>query len=241
MENDLIPTREITLVFGKTGMGKSNWMKGNLSTLQRVIILDPLNEYPGKEFQDLSDMVDYLESENVKGDLKKSFCVKSCNVLDLEGLGEIVADGDRQNDPNAMRDITFIIEEAQRCLPASGERIPDSLKRIIFQGRHFMRSLIIAAQRPSIVNIAARSQWTRINTFNLTETADVGWLEQVSGYDIQGKTGESDIRKLPVGDYFEITPGTFELKHAPLYVPPKRTEKEDKGFENWFASLALNT
>jgi DNA helicase HerA-like ATPase len=122
-----------------------------------------------------------------------------------------------------MEDVTFIIEEAQRCLPASRQDLPDSLQRIIFLGRHFGRSLVVAAQRPSIVHIAARSQWTRIVTFNLTEVGDVRWLEGTSGYDVQT---EHDIRKLPVGDYFEITPGGFERKHAPLYVP-KKTRKEE--------------
>lgn len=195
--------REISLVFGKTGMGKSNYVKGYLASLSRVIILDPLDEYPAIEFQDMEDMVSYIE-ENPKG-----FHVKSTNILDLEILGEIV---------DSMNDITFIIEEAQRCLPASRQELPDSLQRIIFLGRHFGRSLVIAAQRPSIVHIAARSQWTRIISFNLSEIGDVSWIRNTSGYDVEN---ENDIRKLPVGDYFEITPGGFERKHAPLYVPKK--------------------
>jgi DNA helicase HerA-like ATPase len=210
-----IPTREISLIFGKTGMGKSNYIKGYLSSLKRVIILDPLDEYPAIEFQDISEMVDYLEG---MGD--KPFRVKSTNILDLESMGEIV---------DSMEDVHLIIEEAQRCLPASRQDLPDSLQRIIFLGRHFGRSLVIAAQRPSIVHIAARSQWTRIVTFNLTEVGDVRWLEGTSGYDFQG---ENDIRKLPVGDYFEILPGGLEEKHAPLYVP-KKSGKEDR-FQNVF-------
>ena len=234
------PEREISLVFGKTGMGKSNFLKGYLSSLNRVIILDPLDEYPGLEFERISDMIDYLQNENVKYDLKKSFCVKSCNILDLEALGEIVSDGDRKDDPNAMREVTFIIEEAQRCLPASRQELPDSLQRIIFLGRHFERSLVIAAQRPSIVHIAARSQWNRIVSFNLTEDADVSWIRNTSGYDIENS--ENDIRKLPVGDYLEITPGGFERKHAPLYVPRRRREEESKDcFSDLFGPFNLQT
>lgn len=238
----LAQPREISLVFGKTGMGKSNYIKGYLASLRRVIILDPLDEYPGMEFEDVGDMIDYLERENVKGDPKKNFCVKSCNILDLDALGEIVADGDRKDDPNAMRDVTFIIEEAQRCLPTSRQELPDSLQRIIFLGRHFGRSLVIAAQRPSIVHIGARSQWTRIVTFNLTETGDVGWLKSVSGYDIEGFTPdglEGDIRKLGVGNYFEITPGSFEAKRAPLYTPSRKEVKTVSKWEEVFSLLTL--
>jgi DNA helicase HerA-like ATPase len=138
-----------------------------------------------------------------------------------------------------MEDVTFIIEEAQRCLPASRQDLPDSLQRIIFLGRHFGRSLVVAAQRPSIVHIAARSQWTRIVTFNLSEVGDVRWLEGTSGYDVQT---DHDIRKLPVGDYFEITPGGFERKRAPLYVPRKSGKGEDvKSFRDTFSFLNLQT
>jgi len=220
-------SREIALVFGKTGMGKSNYIKTYLDSLKRVIILDPLDEYPAIEFQDIGDMVDYLEgAEGMEEDNKarKPFRVKSCNILHLEALGEIV---------DGMRDVTFIIEEAQRCLPASRQDLPDSLQRIIFLGRHFGRSLVVAAQRPSIVHIAARSQWTRIITFNLTEIGDVRWIEGTSGYDVQN---EADIRKLPVGTYFEITPGSFETKQAPLYKPKKYRggREEESGLKNVF-------
>jgi DNA helicase HerA-like ATPase len=221
------PSREIALVFGKTGMGKSNYIKTYLSALKRVIILDPLDEYPALEFQDINEMIDYLEgAEGMEEGNKsrKGFCVKSCNILHLEALGEIV---------DGMRDVTFIIEEAQRCLPASRQDLPDSLQRIIFLGRHFGRSLVVAAQRPSIVHIAARSQWTRIITFNLSEIGDVRWIEGTSGYDVQN---EFDIRKLSVGTYFEITPGSFETKTAPLYIPRRvKGGKEDQsGLKNVF-------
>jgi DNA helicase HerA-like ATPase len=216
--------REIALVFGKTGMGKSNYIKTYLSELKRVIILDPLDEYPAKEFQNPEEMLSHIEMN------QKEFRVKSTNILHLEILGEIV---------DSLNDVTFIIEEAQRCLPASRQELPDSLQRIIFLGRHFGRSLVIAAQRPSIVHIAARSQWTRIVTFNLTEVGDLRWLEGTSGYDIEN---EYDIRKLPVGEYFEITPGGFEQKTAPLYIPKRgREEEKESGIMGIFSAFNLQT
>lgn len=213
--------REITLVFGKTGMGKSNWNKVYLGSLRRVIILDPLGEYPGIEFDDLEDMLDYIEGN------QERFVVKSSNVLDLEGLSEIAL---------GIGNCHFIIEEAQRCLPASNYPLPESFKSLIFQGRHFGNSIVVSAQRPSIVNIAARSQWTRIISFNLTETADVGWLEQTSGYTIRGET---DIRKFPVGEHLEITPGTIERKKAPLYVPRRKEEKKELDIDKILTTVAV--
>jgi len=221
--------REISLVFGKTGSGKSNYIKTYLSELSRIIIIDPLNEYPGRSFTDIGEMMDYLEPL-AEPKPENKFCVKSCNADDLEPISEIV---------NAMDDVTFIIEEAQRCLPASNEKLPDAFNRIIFQGRHFGRSLAIAAQRPSIVNIRARSQWTRVISFNLTEPSDVGWLENVSGYDLTASP-ENDIRKLPVGRYIEITPGNLETKQAPLYIPPRGREEEKNDIAALFASFAFN-
>lgn len=206
--------REITLVFGKTGMGKSNWNKVYLGTLPRVIILDPLDEYPGIEFDDLGDMIDFIEAN------PERFIVKSADILNLEGLSEIAL---------GIGNCHFIIEEAQRCLPASNYPLPESFKSLIFQGRHTGNSIIVSAQRPSIVNIAARSQWTRIISFNLTETADVGWLEQTSGYSIRGET---DIRKFRVGEHLEITPGEISRKVAPLYVPRRKEVEKRQDFSN---------
>jgi DNA helicase HerA-like ATPase len=222
-----VDPREISLVFGKTGMGKSNWIKVYLESLKRVIILDPMDEYPALEFVDMAkeEMEEYLKG-------KETFRVKSCNILDLDSLCEIASRGDDRDDPDAMRNVTLIIEEAQRCLPASRLDLPEALQKIIFLGRHFGRSLVIAAQRPSIVHIAARSQWTRIVSFNLTEVNDVRWIEGTSGYDVQR---EYDIRKLSIGNYYEITPGTFESKRAPFYVPKRR--KENKTREERFQEL----
>ncbi len=210
--------REISLIFGKTGMGKSNYIKTYLDSLKRVIILDPLDEYPADEFNDIETLIEYLESIGKD----EPFRVKSCNILDLEPLGEIV---------DVMPNVTFIIEEAQRCLPMSRQELPDSLQRIIFLGRHYGRSLVIAAQRPSIVHIAARSQWTRIVTFNITETGDVKWLKEQSGYSLDD---DPDIRKLPIGEYFEITPGSFEVKHAPLFKPKRKEVESKSGIEKFF-------
>jgi DNA helicase HerA-like ATPase len=221
--------REISLVFGKTGSGKSNYIKTYLAELSRIIIIDPLNEYPGRPFTDIGEMMDYLEPL-AEPKPENKFCVKSCNAEDLEPISEIV---------NVLDDVTFIIEEAQRCLPASNEKLPDAFNRIIFQGRHFGRSLAIAAQRPSIVNIRARSQWTRVISFNLTEPSDVGWLEHVSGYNLTDSQ-ENDIRKLPVGKYIEITSGDLEVKQAPLYNPPRGKEDDNKSIAAFFESFAFN-
>ena len=208
-----IDPREITLVFGKTGMGKSNWIKVLLSELKRVIILDPLGEYPGDEFEDTEDLFD-----NISG--KEEFLVKSSDVLELGTLSEISL---------AMKNTHLIVEEAQRCLPASNSPLPEGFKKLIFQGRHTGNSLIVAAQRPSIVNIAARSQWTRIISFNLTETADVTWIEQTTGYPIRSET---DIRKLTVGEHFEITPGSIEKKKGPEFKPRRGEEEKRERFNN---------
>lgn len=215
--------REIGLVFGKTGMGKSNYLKGYLTTLRRAIVLDPLDEYPAVEIPDMETMFDHVTSN-------ETFRVKSTNIMDLEIMGEMV---------DSIPDVTFIIEEAQRCLPPSRTDLPESIQRIIFQGRHFGRSLVIAAQRPSIVHIAARSQWTRICSFNLTEVNDVKWLEGTSGYSLDD---EPDIRKLTVGTYLEITPGSLEQKLAPLYVP-KKSKQEGGGayrLENIFSQFSIS-
>lgn len=182
--------REILLVVGKTGTGKSYWMKDYVSQLKRVIILDPMDEYPGILYEDIEDVMDAIDG-------KETFRVRTANLPDLPDLCKIAM---------ACTDVHLVVEEAQRAIPPSGKELPEDLKDVIFRGRHHAVSLCMVSQRPSKIHIDPRSQWTRIVTFAQNESVDVDWMEQTSGFDI------GDLRHLGIGHYLEITPGTLERR-----------------------------
>lgn len=174
--------REIVIVVGKTGQGKTTWTKQYLNNLKRIIILDPLDEYRGQEYYELSQMIEHMQRY-------KMYCVKSSAIDDLDDLCKI---------SQSAGNLHFVIEEAQRSIPPRAN-LPESVKDLIYRGRHQNVSIIAVAQRASSINIALRSQFTKIIAFWQTEPADLTWLDNVSGYPV------SEYNFKPYS-YLEITP-----------------------------------
>jgi len=198
--------RDITLIYGKTGMGKSRLNRGAgphpglISKVRRLIVVDPMNEYPGVYFSDLARMCEFIAHY-------RTFKVRTDRIDQFPLLCEIAC---------AAGDLLFVVEEAQRVLPASQAKLPPEFQNLVFRGRHWRVSLTLVSQRPSTVNVHARSQWNRIYTFNQTEPGDVQWLENTSGFDVPAAT----LRPL---EYFAITPGAIEKKTLPL-LPGERLQ-----------------
>lgn len=158
-----------------------------LKEYNRVIIIDPMDEYTAQEFDDLGDMVDHITSHKI-------FRCKTINTSEFESLCLVCME---------VGNITLVIEEAQRVLP-SRSQMPEAFEDVIFRGRHRAVNVVLVAQRASSVNINVRSQYSRIVTFNQSERADVQWLEDVSGYDLP------DLKDLSIGEYYDITPKKCE-------------------------------
>jgi DNA helicase HerA-like ATPase len=181
--------RSITVAFGKTGMGKTVWTQQYVRTLKRCIILDPLMEYrDAAPFDDAAELIEHLERYRV-------FRVSMWDVMQFPLLCKIA---------KAVTDCTLVIEEAQRILPPHMELVPE-FAELVYRGRHTRTSLVIVSQRATTVHIAARSQWTRLITFAQSESADVKWIQDVTGLDIEPSS-------LPPLEYFDVTPRGYERK-----------------------------
>ena len=212
MRNQRPKQREIVLVLGKTGTGKSTYMMHHVAAEPRTLILDPLGEYPGVEYEDVLDMLDDCAGQ-------ERFRARTESVLDLDDLARIAF---------ALKNVSLVVDEAQRSMPQSGRDLPPAVEDIIYRGRHANVSLYLVAQRPTTVHIAPRSQWTRIISFNQSEVSDVSWIESTSGYSLDR------IRTLSVGEYIEITPSGFEFKrtkpfHGKLSADDRDPRTEARG------------
>lgn len=185
--------REITLAFGKTGMGKTVWTQQHVRTLKRCIILDPIYEYRDAVlFDDLAELIEHLERY-------RYFRVSMSDPSMFPMLCRVAS---------AVTDCTLVIEEAGRVLPPHIE-LPPEFAELVYRGRHTRTSLVIVSQRATTVHIAARSQWTRLITFAQSESADVKWIQDVTGLDIE----PSDLPRL---EYFDVTPHGHERKRLAL-------------------------
>lgn len=159
--------REIIIVLGKTGFGKSRWTWAYLASQPRVFCYDPLHDAPDMQWMNAEELVrwhDYNEE-------LKSFRIATDDEDSRDTFGHLAF----------MRgDCIFAVEEASLVFE-QGERISGWCKNIVFVGRHRSVSLLVTAQRAASIPIALRSQATRIVSFAQHEGDDLKWLKGFYG------------------------------------------------------------
>jgi DNA helicase HerA-like ATPase len=157
-------TREVVIILGKTGFGKSTWLAHYCDRFTRIFAFDPFGKFPAN-YWDEALILDRVADNNFAPG--RQFRIGSYNRNDLELLGALAF---------MSGDCLLVVEEAG-FIWNKGERIPDWLREIVFLGRHKNVSLAITAQRAAYIPIDLRSQANRLVSFWQTELVDVGWLE----------------------------------------------------------------
>lgn len=159
--------REIIVVLGKTGHGKSRWTWAYLRSQPRIFCYDPLRDAPNMVWMNASELVDWHDqSENVQ-----AHRIATSDDESLDTFGHMAF----------MRgNCIFAVEEAALVFE-QGERISGWAKNIVFVGRHRNVSLLVTAQRAASIPIALRSQATRLVSFAQHEGDDVRWLKGFFG------------------------------------------------------------
>jgi DNA helicase HerA-like ATPase len=184
--------RNVILIVGKTGCGKSYFLKNLLHNENRVILMDCLGEYEKfQSFVSRYDLINYCLTHKI-------FRVSSQEFEDFPNLCHLAM---------GLTHCVLAIEEAQRFFPAKSF-LNEYFSEIVYRGRHRAVSIIMVAQRPSSLHITPRSQWTKIISFQQTDKHDTDWLRQTSGYNL------INLEKLNVGEYYEITPHTEILRKS---------------------------
>jgi len=182
--------REIYVVIGQTGMGKTQWTKGFLRTQKRVIVLDPQGEYNFLEFDNAHSLIDYVYKRKIFrvecSDLREFPTLCFGSTLVLKSL--------------------LVIEESQRVL-APKQKLPLEFEDIVYRGRHSETSLLLVAQRATTIDIAVRSQFSQLIVFRQTEKHDLDWISDVTGEDLN--EGVHGLKPL---EYLHITNMGYYLK-----------------------------
>lgn len=211
----LTQEREVILVYGKTGMGKSRWTKRYLKTKKRVMICDGMDEHEGEKFDDLADMLDHCErypTFRVRSEWWHEAPMMAAIAMAVNDPKRHGADPDDQKKKAKIPELVLAIEESQRALPSGAKPLPASIENALYRGRHHHVTLVAISQRPSTVHIGLRSQWTRLVVFHQTEGSDLHWLSQQTG------EHEEEFSNLAPGEYWEFTP----LGGERLMLPDQR-------------------
>jgi len=160
--------RDVVIITGITGYGKSTWLEQYLKKYKRLIIFDPFRAIPA-EYISGDTLIEKHESGELKTADKYRYGIYT--LFDLPLAGAIAY---------LNGNCAFVIEECGFAF-RKGQPIPDWLQEGIFLGRHQFLSMIFTAQRAISIPIELRSQSNRFITFRQTEPEDVKWCREKLG------------------------------------------------------------
>lgn len=178
--------RDVIVILGRTGSGKSQWAKIWAKKISPIYIYDPLWSYQGEIDMDgslieESELYPQKNDRIIYGDPR--LVDYACDVAYERG------------------DCTLLFEECS-SIWRKGERVSEPVLRQIFLGRHAAVNLVCVAQRSASIPIDLRSQANRVICFSQFEADDVKWLS-----DIFGKKNTDEISKLKPFECFDYKDG----------------------------------
>jgi DNA helicase HerA-like ATPase len=185
-------TREVVLITGKTGSGKSTLFRKMLEDKKRVIIFDTLSEYselappyPALFIHNIHDLYDCLAKNHYKNFRIVFDPEDPEQVITLKDEAEIsVFEEACKLIYNHLEGLVLGIEEVANFI--QGSKVPEYIRKITRFGRHSSISLYATTQRPADVHPLIRAQMTKLITFRQHEPRDIDWLKQVIGEQAQG-------------------------------------------------------
>jgi len=156
--------REIILVCGVTGSGKTTWARQFTSKLSRLFVYDIA----------LSFNVQYVSAE-----VLAEFSESPCEEFRLGVYSPY--------DTNVLTAAAylvgncFLVLEEISTLYNIGARIHGPLQEAVLLGRQRALSVLAISQRASYIPITLRSQASRIISFRQQEPSDIKWLADFMG------------------------------------------------------------
>lgn len=190
--------RDVVLILGKTGSGKTTFLREHLKTATRSLVVDAdFCELPGQPCSTLDELLERLESQDAGG--AGFFRCIWTPALDELAAPFVVA---REYGP-----ILLTLEEADRFPPPA--ECPEYAE-IIARGRHYGVSIAAASLYPFALPAELRRQATRIVSFRQHEPRDIDWLSAVLG------EAAEQLPDLPQHAYLDWSPETGAVKKGAL-------------------------
>lgn len=166
--------REITVIFGRTGSGKTTKVKELIKDIDRLIIIDTLNEYnEGLIFYNIKDFAQYfLDNPNQK--TFKIIC--RFHNQDLQK--------DNEETFNTLFDLVFHISNLTLVIEEAEIYISPNARKTIFNnlvkyGRHKNISLIAVARRVTELSNELKAQMNYCYSSNQILSKDISYLKDL--------------------------------------------------------------
>lgn len=167
--------REVTIIVGQTGTGKSLWAKLCTRLLTKGFFYDPSMSFPNvqwlgeDELLELTDEKELLESDDY--DFGETYRLGTPYPSCLDTLSDYAF---------VTGETNLIVEECHTVF-TRGQLLDDWATRQIFYGRHQGVNSYWISQRAASLPIDIRSQVNRVISFRQIESADVDWLAPFFG------------------------------------------------------------
>lgn len=181
--------REIYLILGKSGSGKTELCKRLIKDKPRFILFDTISEYKeDKKFEAVYINNKQAFLEYLFRNLNKKFRI----VFDPEDPEETLL---LNNEPidlfdltckivyECLTDVIFAVEEVANFISPSS--MPKYFRKLIRYGRHSNISGYFTSQRPADISPGLRAQATILISFRQHEPRDIQWLRAIIGEDAE--------------------------------------------------------
>lgn len=191
--------REIVLVMGMTGFGKSWWSKLYHRLYSRSIVYDPVGSFPVKEWLEPDEIFERLTAESPPDKFQYGFVSQDADHV--AGIGALTFSVGR---------LAYFIEECATVFEKGMLRSPSWVKTLCFFGRHKACSLVLIAQRPTYIPIDIRSQANRVISFCQHEGTDMEWLTEFFGRERMKRL--STLERFTCFDYHNGEVSEYSIK-----------------------------
>lgn len=187
--------REVILVCGVTGSGKTTWARQFTNKLPRLFVYDIALSFP----------VQYLDAESIANFAQEPSDNFRLGIYDSRDADVLAAAA------FVVGNCWLVLEEISTLYDV-GARVHGPIQEAILLGRQRALSMLIISQRASYIPITLRSQASRIISFRQQETADVKWLT-----DFMGKQAEilPTLPDLSCVDWHKGIVTKYSIPHLP--------------------------
>lgn len=180
-----LASRDRLLVVGKTGTGKSHWVKRQLTEWigqHRVIVFDPCDEYSqlGRKGEALGPLRQRCTVEELLEDTR--------GWMDRKDLAlAVVSDGDPEEVASDFETVADLVKHTGRLVFVAeevgyyGEHCQSRLKAVATMYRHREVAAVFVSQRAIQVPLTARSQASVVVAFKQDEPDDLEALRKRCG------------------------------------------------------------
>ncbi|MHB1516639.1 MAG: hypothetical protein ACYCVY_13275 [Acidiferrobacteraceae bacterium] len=164
--------RDIIIVVGQTGHGKTTWIRQWLSGRRRVLAFDPTLTLLGQEhFIDGDELVEVFEDTDEFRQLPDfAYANPYPDYVPVLGACAFVAGN-----------CVLAIDEAALAFPSPQAGVQQWARDIVLLGRHRNTSLIIGAQRMTSIPLTVRTQASRIISFKQIDPDDIAAAKKLIG------------------------------------------------------------